>query len=235
MTGFDLGFPHGSDGRESICNGGDLGSTLGWRTSPGEGPGHPVQYPYLENPMDKRAWRAIIVHGITRSWTQWGDQHVHFLLSTLTLNKSSVNLTFYLSLTLPSSPKLAIDLELGTSKELEGPCLDLIQGVGWGKGRRILTLVMLREIWVFLWGASGLTIFGHLKICSGGVYAMHSCTCEQLCKNYIPCHIPLGKRCLRQYCRAMILGIILFQGKWSSHLSLFTPKWNVLMFLRTWP
>ena len=126
---FTLGCPHGSDGRESIRKGGDLGSTLGWRTSPGEGHGHPVQYPYLENSMDKRAWWAI-VHGVTKSRTQQGDQHVHFLLSTLTLNKSSVNLTFYLSLTLPSSPKLAIDLELGISKELEGPCLDLIQGVG---------------------------------------------------------------------------------------------------------
>ena len=94
-----------------------------------------------------------------------------------------------------------------------------------------------RPMWgVFLWGASRLTLLGHLKVCSGDVYAMHSCTREQLCKSYVPCHIPFEKWCLRRYCRAMILGIILFQGKWRSHLSLFTPKWNVLMFLRrTWP
>ena len=32
----------------------------------GEGNGNPLQYSCLENPMDKRAWQAI-VHGITKS------------------------------------------------------------------------------------------------------------------------------------------------------------------------
>ena len=36
--------------------------------SPGEGNGSPLQYPCLGNPMDRRAWRAI-VHGVTESWT----------------------------------------------------------------------------------------------------------------------------------------------------------------------
>ena len=31
--------------------------------SPGEGNGNPLQYPGLENPMDKGAWRAT-VHGV---------------------------------------------------------------------------------------------------------------------------------------------------------------------------
>ena len=30
---------------------------------PGEGNGHPLQYPCLENPMDREAWRAT-VHGV---------------------------------------------------------------------------------------------------------------------------------------------------------------------------
>ena len=32
-----LGLPGGSDGKESACNAGDLGSIPGWGKSPGEG------------------------------------------------------------------------------------------------------------------------------------------------------------------------------------------------------
>ena len=38
------GFPGGSDGIASACNVGDLGSIPGWRRSPGEGYGTPLQY-----------------------------------------------------------------------------------------------------------------------------------------------------------------------------------------------
>ena len=38
---------------------------LGQEDSPGEGNGNPLQYSYLENSMDKRAWRAT-VRGVTR-------------------------------------------------------------------------------------------------------------------------------------------------------------------------
>ena len=50
-----------------ICNAGDLASIPG--SGPGEGKGNPVQYPCLENPMDRGAWSAT-VHGFTKSWTQ---------------------------------------------------------------------------------------------------------------------------------------------------------------------
>ena len=33
------------------------------------GNGNPLQYSCLENPMDRRAWRAT-AHGVTKSWTQ---------------------------------------------------------------------------------------------------------------------------------------------------------------------
>ena len=33
------------------------------------GYGNPLQYSCLENPMDRRAWWAI-VHGVTKSWTR---------------------------------------------------------------------------------------------------------------------------------------------------------------------
>ena len=50
------GFPGGSDGEASACNAGDPGSIPGLGRSPGEGNGNPLQYPCLENPMDRGAW-----------------------------------------------------------------------------------------------------------------------------------------------------------------------------------
>ena len=46
----------GSDGKESVYNVGDLGSSPGLGRSPREGNGNPLQYYRLENPMDKGAW-----------------------------------------------------------------------------------------------------------------------------------------------------------------------------------
>ena len=63
-----LGFPGGSEGKASACNAGDLGSIPGSGRSPGEGNGSPLQYPCLENPMDRGAWR-VTVHGIAKSQT----------------------------------------------------------------------------------------------------------------------------------------------------------------------
>ena len=63
------GFPGGSDSKESACNAGDPGSVPGSGRSPGEGNGNPLQYPCLENPMDRGAWPAT-VHRVTKSWTQ---------------------------------------------------------------------------------------------------------------------------------------------------------------------
>ena len=47
------GFQSGSNGKESTCYAGDLGSIPGLGRSPGEGNGHPLQYPGLENSMDR--------------------------------------------------------------------------------------------------------------------------------------------------------------------------------------
>ena len=56
------GFPHSLVGKESTCNAGDSGLIPGLGRSPGEGSGNPLQYSYLEDPMDRGAWRAI-AHG----------------------------------------------------------------------------------------------------------------------------------------------------------------------------
>ena len=48
-----LGFPGGSDGKESTCNVGDLGLIPELGRCPGEGNGYPFQYSCLENSMDR--------------------------------------------------------------------------------------------------------------------------------------------------------------------------------------
>ena len=63
------GFPGGSDGKESVCNAGDMGSIPGSGRSPKEGHGNPLQYSCLENSMDKGAWQAT-VHGLVKSQTR---------------------------------------------------------------------------------------------------------------------------------------------------------------------
>jgi len=47
-----MGFPGGSDGKESTRNARDLGLIPGSERSPGEGNGNPLQYSFLGNPMD---------------------------------------------------------------------------------------------------------------------------------------------------------------------------------------
>ena len=51
-----LDFPGGLDGKASVYNAGDLGSSPGLGRYPGEGNGNPLQYYCLENPMDRGAW-----------------------------------------------------------------------------------------------------------------------------------------------------------------------------------
>ena len=50
-----MGFPGGSDGKESACNAGDLGLIPGLGRSPGGGHGNPLQYFSLENPHGHRS------------------------------------------------------------------------------------------------------------------------------------------------------------------------------------
>ena len=63
-----LGFPGGSDGKESACKARNWCLILGLGRSPGEVNGNPLQYSCLENSMDRGTWLAT-VHGVTKSWT----------------------------------------------------------------------------------------------------------------------------------------------------------------------
>ena len=61
-----LGFPGGSDGKESAHNVEDPGLMPGSGRSLGEVNGNPLQYSCLEYSMDRGTWQAA-VHGITKS------------------------------------------------------------------------------------------------------------------------------------------------------------------------
>ena len=61
----NVGFPGGSDGKESACSAGDPGLIPESGRSPGEGNGNPLQYSCLENPMDREAWWV---------YSPWGHQ-----------------------------------------------------------------------------------------------------------------------------------------------------------------
>ena len=58
-----LGFPGGSDGKDSACNVGDLVSIRGLGRSPGRGHSNSLQYSGLENSMEREA-RWATVHGV---------------------------------------------------------------------------------------------------------------------------------------------------------------------------
>ena len=67
-----MGFPGDSNSKESVYKTGDLGSIPGSGKSPGEGNGNPLQYSYLENPMDRGAWWATD-YRVAKSWTRLSD------------------------------------------------------------------------------------------------------------------------------------------------------------------
>ena len=78
-----MGFPGGSDSKESACNAGDQGSIPGSGKSPEEGNGNPLLYSCLENPMDRRVWRST-VHEVTKSQTRLSNLgHAHSIINYL--------------------------------------------------------------------------------------------------------------------------------------------------------
>ena len=66
------GFPGGSDNKESTSDAGDPSSIPALGRSPGERNGNPLQYSYLENPIDGRSWQAT-VHGVAKGHTRLSD------------------------------------------------------------------------------------------------------------------------------------------------------------------
>ena len=63
---------------KTACNVGDPHLIPGWGRSPGEGIGNPLQYPCLENPMERGTWGT----------SQWGHRGRHdSTIHTLTFNE----------------------------------------------------------------------------------------------------------------------------------------------------
>ena len=54
----------------------DAGLIPGLERSPGGRQGNPLQYPHLENPMDRGAWWAT-AHRVSKCWTRWKRLSVH--------------------------------------------------------------------------------------------------------------------------------------------------------------
>ena len=63
-----MGFPGGSENKESACSTVDLGSIPGSEISPGEENGYPLQYSCLENSMNREAWQAIVQQRVGHNW-----------------------------------------------------------------------------------------------------------------------------------------------------------------------
>ena len=85
-----LAFFGGSDGKESACSAGDLGSIPGLGRFLGEGDGNPLQYSCLEDPTNRGAWRAIVQEIAKGNGTITITEHSKFkqsLLHTLLLRR----------------------------------------------------------------------------------------------------------------------------------------------------
>ena len=68
-----MGFPCGSDGKESACKAVDPSSIPGSGRYPGEENGNPLQHSCLDNSKDKEACWATIGHGVAKSQTGLSD------------------------------------------------------------------------------------------------------------------------------------------------------------------
>ena len=75
LTWRRIGFPGGSDCKESAFNVRDPGLIPELEWSPKEGNGCPLQYSCLENPMDRGTWQAT-VHGVSKR-QDWATEHTH--------------------------------------------------------------------------------------------------------------------------------------------------------------
>ena len=97
-----MGFPGGSDGKESACSVGDLGLIPGLGRSPGEGHGSPLQCSCLGNPHGQR---SLVSRG------PWGCQESDTTerLSTYTYERAHTH-THTHTHTYPSLPSIDVIL-----------------------------------------------------------------------------------------------------------------------------
>ena len=104
------GYPGGAGGKEPPCQCRlevrDTGSVPGLGRSPGGRHGNPLQYPCLENPMDRGAWRTT-VHKVSQSRTrvkQISTAWTHSAKATHTQSPTYTHTTF---ISFPHPPQAA--------------------------------------------------------------------------------------------------------------------------------
>ena len=88
-----MGLPLWLSGKESASSSGatgDLGLIPRSGRSLGGGHNNPLQYSYLENPMDRGAWLAT-VNGVAKSWTRlkWLTTHILWIPVYIILSKKT--------------------------------------------------------------------------------------------------------------------------------------------------
>ena len=106
-----LGFPEGSDDKESACSAGDPGLIPGSGRSPGEGTGNPLQYSCLENPMDRGAC-GLQFMGLQRVRHDWAT-NPFTLYHLLPLYSLTFSITKYLFVWLHQVLVAALGLQCG--------------------------------------------------------------------------------------------------------------------------
>ena len=74
-----IGFPDGSEGKESACNAGDSDTISGLGGSPGGGHSNPLQYFCLKNSKDIGGWQAT-VHGVAKSQIRLSNFHFTYIM-----------------------------------------------------------------------------------------------------------------------------------------------------------
>ena len=88
-----LGFPGGSDDKESACNAGDLGSIPGSGRSPGEGNGNLLLDSCLEIPLRDKPGVLSYFSCVQLLVTPWTEAHqalpCHFLRQGILLTQGS--------------------------------------------------------------------------------------------------------------------------------------------------
>ena len=89
-----MGIPGGSDGKESACYEGDLGSIPGLGRSPEGGHDNPLQYSYLENPHGQRSLAGYSPRGCKES--DMTERLSAFILLTNFLSQSQGYIGFLL-------------------------------------------------------------------------------------------------------------------------------------------
>ena len=78
-------YPGGSVGKNLPASA-DMDLIFGLGRSSGEGNGNPLQFSYLENPMDRGGWQAT-VHGVAKSWARLSEQQQPLLIQFVCMYK----------------------------------------------------------------------------------------------------------------------------------------------------